>query len=488
MSLVVTGLVSPAASPSRTRPIIDSREHLLADHTVTAGFSAQVDPGLPAEAAGFQWNGNKRGTVEVRALVNGQWSDWTQVDGNPTEGPDTRSKEHRATTGAGPVWFGKGVQKFETRVVDGSLDGLKLHAIRSEDPPPDSGLGTQPAGSAVPQPGIGSRAAWGADESWRSYAPGCNGQPEYAPSVRFAVVHHTDTSNSYGPADTPSILRSIYYFHTHTNMWCDIGYNFLVDRFGQIWEGRAGGITAAVVGAHALNYNYQSTGVALVGTFQNDAVPGTMYNSLRALLAWKFDVHSVNPLAVINYNGVTIPTIVGHRDVNSTDCPGDQAYALLPQLRGDVASLVGSAPAVVFVNANSGKVADVTSASQSPGTNIEQSTWVGGQNQMFRMVPLAQDLYKIVNVNSELVLDVSGASTANGAPVIQWPWNGGLNQMWWAFPFSRWGGDPNVFLIMSANSGKVLDVSGGAKNDGAPVIQWPWNGGLNQIWVRVVIG
>jgi hypothetical protein len=488
LTLVTTGLVAPAAQQSRARPIIDSRVHVLSDRAVEPGFSVATDTGLPTEAVGFQWNGNKAGAVEVRSLVDGQWSDWTRVEGNPAEGPDVKSKEHRSQTGAGPIWVGHGVQKVETRVVEGSLEGLKLHAIRSEEPPASTGFGTKPAGSAVAQPGIASRANWGADESWRSFAPGCNGQPEYASSVRFAVVHHTDGSNNYGPGDTPAILRSIYYFHTHTNMWCDIAYNFLVDRFGQVFEGRAGGITSTVIGAHALNYNTQSTGVALVGSFTDAAVPQAMYNSLRAVLAWKLDLHAISPLATINYNGNFIKTVIGHRDVNSTDCPGNQAYALLPQLRSELAGMVGTPPAAALVSANSGKVADIGSGSQTPGAKAIQSTWSGAQNQQWRMVPLGNQLYKIVNFNSGMVLDVAGGSTAEGAKIVQWPWNGGPNQIWRAIPFSTWGGDPNTFLIISSASGKVLDVNGASKADGASLIQWTWNGGLNQIWVRAVIG
>src|SRR5436190_2134323 len=107
---------------------------------------------------------------------------------------------------------------------------------------------------------------------------------------------------------------------------------------------------------------------------------------------------------------------------------------------------------------------------------------------MWRMVPLGNQLYKIVNFNSGMVLDVAGGSTAEGAKIVQWPWNGGPNQIWRAIPFSTWGGDPNTFLIISSASGKVLDVNGASKADGASLIQWTWNGGLNQIWVRAVIG
>jgi uncharacterized protein with LGFP repeats len=145
-------------------------------------------------------------------------------------------------------------------------------------------------------------------------------------------------------------MRGIYYFHTHTNLWCDIGYNFVIDQYGQIFEGRYGGIAQAVIGAHAGGFNTGSSGIALLGTFSSVGISSAMYSALRWLVTWEAELHHINPLgygtAVAgNFAGarwpagtvVTLPTIIGHRDVDFTDCPGAGAYSSLPRLRADVA-------------------------------------------------------------------------------------------------------------------------------------------------------
>src|SRR4051794_35047025 len=226
-SLVTTGAILPVASPRP--PAVEARAHRLAQGTVGPGFDQAVETGLPTQMVGFVWTGLAGGSVDVRVQEGNGAQNWLHVEGDPYEGPDTNSKENRQRTSAGPVWIGADVRKVEVRVTSGQLSDLTLHAIRSENPP--SAAGIKPAEGMPAQPGIISRASWGADESFRSISPGCNGQPSYASNVRFALVHHTDGSNSYGPGDSAAIVRGIYYFHTHTNQWCDIGYNFLVDRF-----------------------------------------------------------------------------------------------------------------------------------------------------------------------------------------------------------------------------------------------------------------
>ncbi|MGI9034360.1 MAG: RICIN domain-containing protein [Acidimicrobiales bacterium] len=474
-SLVATGLLAPSA-PTDSRAVIADKVQTLTQAVANKGWSKAADTGHPTELVGFEWQGNHDGAVEVRARQGKGWTDWQRVEGDPTEGPDPTSKEHHPITTAGPVWVGRGVRQVEVRVAEGALGGLKLHALRSEEP--QAASGTKPAGATPAQPGIVSRASWGADESFRSLNPGC-GTPEYADNVRFSVVHHTVNTNNYSPADSASLIRGIYYFHTHTNKWCDIGYNFLVDRFGTVFEGRYGGITRAVVGAHALNFNTGSTGVALLGTFQTDPVPSAMYASLRSLLAWKLAIHNVDPTAVISYNGASVNTVSGHRDLNPTECPGDMPYGMLPQLRKELAGLVAGGPRYNVRSVGSGKLMDVYGASTSAGASVIQWPPNGGANQQWQFVDLGNGNFEIVSVNSGLLLDVYGASTAAGAQVIQWPRNGGRNQQWQFVDL----GNGNVEIV-SVNSGLVLDVYGASTADGAPLIQWPWHGGPNQQWAR----
>jgi hypothetical protein len=476
-TLVATGLAAPSATPSR--PVVTDKVQSLSKGTVERGWSRAADTSHPTELVGFEWQGGDQGTIEVRAKRSGHWSGWHQVESDPTEGPDLGSREPPARNTAGPVWVGRGTRQVEVRVVDGRIAALKLHAIHSDEP--GASGGTKPAGAVAPQPGIVSRQAWRADESYRTLHAGCS-QPEYAPAVRLGVVHHTVTANDYAPSDSASFIRGIYYFHTHTNGWCDIGYNFLVDRFGTAFEGRFGGIASPVVGAHALGFNRGSTGVALLGTFTTAPMPGPMYEGLRALLAWKLSIHDVDPTATIDFNDRRAAALSGHRDLDSTVCPGDMPYAALPQLRRELAGMEALAPKLNVSSVLSGKLLDVSARSQSPGAAVIQWPANGGPNQQWRFEPVGDQVYKIVSVNSGQVLDVAGRSTAPGTRVIQWPWNGGTNQQWRVEPVG------DQVRIVSVNSGQVLDVEGASSANGTSIIQWPWNGGANQRWARPQVG
>ena|GEM_PF-3640460 len=207
-------------------------------------------------------------------------------------------------------------------------------------------------GAGVPRPEIVSRQMWGANSPREDikYATAEWYRDDYeSPDpyvdpgrqndlVGAGVMHHTAGSNAYSADEVSGIIRGIQRFHQDSRGWNDIGYNFLVDRFGRIWEGRAGGVDRAVIGAHAGGWNTSSFGVAVMGNFTNgNAVPGASMNAAVELLAWKFDLHGIDPIGRHTWpNGGTRPTLIGHTDVTSTACPGD-IHDLLPQLRERVA-------------------------------------------------------------------------------------------------------------------------------------------------------
>jgi flagellar hook assembly protein FlgD len=197
--------------------------------------------------------------------------------------------------------------------------------------------------AAPAKPPIVTRAKWGADEAYRT------GSPSYG-VVRCAFVHHTVNANTYTRAQAPALVRGIYYYHTQVNGWWDIGYNFLIDRFGTIYEGRYGGVTKAVLGAQVLGFNSWSTGVALIGTFETAAPSPAAVSSLERLLSWKLDLSHLNPRGTARIRcstaemykvgqWVTVPVILGHRQVNYTECPGDVLFGMLPAIRKTVAGL-----------------------------------------------------------------------------------------------------------------------------------------------------
>ena len=140
------------------------------------------------------------------------------------------------------------------------------------------------------------------------------------------------------------MIRAMYRYHTRNLGWSDIGYNFLVDRFGRLWVGRAGGPRRAVRGAHTLGFNHASVGVAAIGNFETGRVGKPMIRALVRVAAWKLDGYDGHPRRTvwIRSDGsdlfrdgrlVELPTIDGHRDTNETACPGDALYRALPAVR-----------------------------------------------------------------------------------------------------------------------------------------------------------
>jgi hypothetical protein len=187
-------------------------------------------------------------------------------------------------------------------------------------------------------PKIVPRGAWNANEKIVRAAP------RYAPVLRFAIVHHTAGSSSYGPEESAAIVRGIELYHVKANGWNDIGYNFLVDRYGQVFEGRGGGMQRNVIGAHAEGFNTGSVGIAVLGTYSGNAPARAAEDALARLLTWRLDVGHVDPAssAMITSGGnakvragagLYLRAISGHRDAGFTVCPGNGLYARLGQLR-----------------------------------------------------------------------------------------------------------------------------------------------------------
>ncbi len=290
-------------------------------HTTPIMSGQIIESPWPATHAAVSWDGDETATLRIRsAKVDAVWSDWKLVD-----------IDHDATErNAGFLLLDDAV-KVQVEVVSGNAHNVAVQLIDSVHGPRKlEVVKDEPKAGAIngftPSPNVVSRAQWGADESLRK------GTPEFAPVNRF-IIHHTDTGNNDpNPAAT---VRAILAFHTQGNGWNDIGYNFLVDQQGKIYEGRyAGGPVAAenakglgVIGAHALNNNVGTFGISMLGTFTDASPTDAQLAAVEQLIAWKADKHDID-LGDAN-------NIVGHRDVNQTSCPGDLGEAKLGQIRQD---------------------------------------------------------------------------------------------------------------------------------------------------------
>src|SRR5665647_96833 len=278
------------------------------------------------------------GQFQIRTLSGATWSQWQQL--NVIDG----GRDGTATAGTDP-YVVTGASKYEVRSLTTQAKAPAAATVQVIDPGTSSADSVQQmpggASAATAKPTIYTRAQWGADESLMQW------DPSYG-KISVGFVHHTDTSNDYTPDQVPGIIRGIYAYHAQTLGWGDIGYNFLVDRFGRIWEGRYGGMDKPVIGGQVYNYNSVSTGVAAIGTFTSAAVPQAMIDALKRILAWKLSLAGIpaNGASPIQApDGVNIQRISGHRDVGGTTCPGDSMYARLPEIRAGAAALMATAPA-----------------------------------------------------------------------------------------------------------------------------------------------
>jgi uncharacterized protein with LGFP repeats len=298
--------------------------------------------------------------VQVRTLENGEWSGWEEVHYDAEHGPDPGSDEaehQRFGTDAVVVGDVDDVQvkavttKTElpddmrlaivdpgeseaVAVEEPAIDTAELASAATSEDPSDTVKLTGTPAKVTPKPRIFSRAQWGADERLRD-----RGSLSYF-EVHGGFVHHTVNANGYTRAQVPSIIRGIYAYHTRGRGWSDVGYNFLVDRFGRIWEGRYGGVDRPVVGAHTLGYNEHAFAMSAIGNFETARPSRAMLDAYGRLFAWKLSLHGVDADSRRQrVGGRVMPAISGHRDVGQTACPGRHLYARIGQIRSTAAAL-----------------------------------------------------------------------------------------------------------------------------------------------------
>jgi hypothetical protein len=332
-----------------------------------SGLVAQstVQPVDGYGVVGATWRGQPSGPLRllVRTRSEGTWSAWQQLYYHLGEhAPDPASPEaDGARTGTDPFAVGEvdGVQLRAYSSTGRVPRDLQLSVInpgrlatdtpkatspashrgiaRDTAPRPAQGptreatvagqQETSTAGVRAPRPRIRWRKDWGANERWRS------SRPRYG-RVKAGFVHHTVNANRYSRSDVPAIIRGIYAYHTKSLGWSDIGYNFLVDRFGRKWIGRYGGAKWAVVGAHTYGYNHLSTGMAAIGNFQKRRPSKAMVRAFGRMMGWKLGLHGVRAGDRSRWlDGTRFKAITGHRNAGQTLCPGRYLQRRLPAIR-----------------------------------------------------------------------------------------------------------------------------------------------------------
>jgi uncharacterized protein with LGFP repeats len=279
--------------------------------------------------------------IQVKRL-GGDWGAWQPLDTD--DAIDNKTE---------PLWVG---HSTAVRVRGAAQTGLALKLIDPGVKATDSPKQRAAIAAAAGRPVMTARWQWGADESVRTACFARQGIGiEYATTIKAATIHHTAGTNDYTAADSAAIMRGIYLFHAIDRDWCDVGYNFLVDKFGQIFEGRVGGLESPVWGAHAGGFNQFTFGVSMMGSFETTVAPSPeQLDAVASVVAWKFANGYRDPngtVTLISGGGgtskypagtpVTLPNIFAHRDVGNTECPGQLAYDLLPTIRQKVTERMG---------------------------------------------------------------------------------------------------------------------------------------------------
>jgi hypothetical protein len=351
----VTSTAIPAAADSTTTfqapriaASVQAKHEGLAAHLRTEDIA-------PFALLGVTWRSSGRDDVHVlvRTRDADGWAPWTEAHVDADHGPTSHGaaaaeRDPAIRSGTEPIWVGHatGVEVAvytDTVPADLELDTIdpgksqSTAAEQVETARAKSMANRAVSGTFPRMPAVITRRQWGADprlgdRCW---------PPLYGRTHRAVFVHHTVNSNDYTRAQSAGIVRGIYAYHTQSRGWCDIGYNFLVDRFGQIYEGRRGGMRKPVRGAHAGDYNTNSTGISLIGNFEATKPKRKMKRALVKLIAWRNGTTYLGAYGPARIHDKTFRRISGHRDAMSTACPGQRVYDWLPRLRERVDARLG---------------------------------------------------------------------------------------------------------------------------------------------------
>ena len=383
----VTGYTPPVTVNEISVTPVSSMGTLSTGKRTTTLLPAQTVS--PFTLAGLTWVGPVSiGTeFKVRVRESGVWSAWFKLEYGEYQGVGKDGTESTDTrVGSDPLLTGlaDGVEVIMENTSGVVPSQMKVTLVNSQVTKQDRNLGQQsirmattdtgmqsqavaalvgaavsPQGALVARPRIVTRAEWGADETWRDPVP------RVGTTLLAGIVHHTASTNNYTADQAPAQMRNLYAYFTKSLNYADMGYNFLVDKYGTIYEGRSGCVIGAVdcdsasvpvQGAHTAGLNLNTFGVSAIGNYDVLAPenPGAMVESIASLMAWKLAPYGLDPNATASIMstdtsgsskfsaGQTAITqvISAHRDVGKTVCPGRYLYPYMAEIRARATTLL----------------------------------------------------------------------------------------------------------------------------------------------------
>ncbi len=403
LALSFAALFSSSITAQDRQPNVRSREIKfdLIQQTGKGGVVVSEPIAVPIEqaepflAVGAAWMEGEGVRLSLRGSVDGiVWGEWQSA------GTDGDSANERGEAVSALLLFDAQTKFVQYRVASGKsgLKSLRLFFISPGATPgamqeriqqqAQQGTGKamttenlqQQQQAKYPKPPVVTRTEWGCPDGQIT----THGTLGYT-AVTHLIVHHTFSPSTAANGDWAALVRSVWNFHVFSNGWADIGYNYVIDQTGVIYEGRAGGDN--VVGAHFSGVNGNTMGVVIIGDFTSSTPPPAALNSLKKILAWKADQRGIDPAGQSLHasSGLNLKNISGHRDgPGATECPGEAFYPMLPGIRTDVKGLLSNAGTVANVSAASFNGAALASDSivAAFGENLASAIQVGSSTPL----------------------------------------------------------------------------------------------------------